>query len=787
MKRLHIASVFLIVFTCFPAWGQNEVPWARAQAHDVAYPAYGLEVGSGWNSFLNQKMPATCVDFMEINIPTGAYSIDYDFVQDTYSFAKSQSHSASGKFKGFGFKASVSAAGTSETRVNRDYLSALFQAEFNFGSTQAVPPQRLLPTVAYGTASEDLKSASRFGRAIRLTPEARQLIQDGKVGRFLQTCGDAFVLAVHRGVRVNVLVTYNGTAQSDKQSFSADVSAKGFGGAIKYAGSGSQEENATTKGATFEVRQEGGLEPIIVATDIDDSFSFEQSLDVSKMLEGPSSFSATVLPYANLIDFAGKEDMTLMLTRFDRLEEQRALFYFLSDLETILAEVDLATILGTRDDAQLYSPLHVRALSAERQVARTRFQVFRLLRILGSSIDNCYRLATPCDTRVIKVPQLETQLVQAHLDRSVAWLETERVSVLNEIKDAVQALDAFLNFTQQNQKDALYADLWKGASSEEILEDYASNFQLGFENEAARQVFETIKSNNPSFSLLRSEAGVPRLSVELPSVWSPGANGVDTSSLSGFFTQSEMETDIREELNNDLKLLQAALDTARENLRAFRAEAEVILADFETYFTPLIDVKKIPDGKCRVDEYELVDPAQFGLAPDLSEDDDLAALSQMAEALKAAKPCDEISIERWIAVLYNLAAATPLTTDQLDIDGLTSQESKWGTANDNADAKKLAERRVLLTNHIHDKIFAERLYPFRESLCQASIAEAYCIDNDKLRSVSLRVKLALEDDWLKAPKAVTAVRVTKPRRSPVIRADCSTNDRDGRRIYKACP
>ncbi|TNJ39751.1 hypothetical protein [Phaeobacter sp. B1627] len=771
------------------AQGDSSEPWTRASTREVPYPPYGLEIGSGWNSFLGQRVPATCVDVMEVGIPKSEFSVDYEFVQDTYAFAKSSSSAGSGSFKGFGFKASVSASGTSQTRVNRDFLSALFRAEFNFGSTQAVPMQRFLALLP--TGGDPKRDAVRLGRAIRLTEEARALVDAGDVGRFLQTCGDAFVLAVHRGVRVNVLATYSGSSQSDKQTFAASVSAKGFGGAASFASSGEETNSASTKNAAFQVYQEGGIEPLVVPGEINATYDLATALDVSRMLEGQSSFSATVMPYANLIDFAGKTDLVAALTLFDRLDDQRALFYFLGDLEAILAEIDRADIIAQPDAERIYSPLHVKAMLPVRSVASTRFQVFRLLRILGSSIDACYTTRGTCDPQVIEISEAEQSSIQARLTAAAQWLTDERAAITAEIADRQAALSGFVAFGEEGVAERILEDLWSGTSAEDILNTYQNDFVLRL---SASNVVDRL-SAQPNSDLAKSLVAPsvpgqpslpPQVEIDLPRVWNPGANGIDMSAFSEFALVPEMENEIRTVLNSQVDALRDALESSREKLRELRESAEISLRDFETYFAPLVDMSAPHSSDCSADTSRRF--GDYGFAPKAAvlETSDDARLLAAIKILSSAQPCATIAIGEWAGALYQLAAATPLTKDQLNLAELTSS-SQWGTAAENSDPDVIERRRDSLIEHIRWKTYAERLYPLRESLCQTSIAEAYCIDNQSLRWLSGQVDLAIDDAWLLAPEAVTPPPRTEPPRSGLISSGCPRQiEPGGRYVPWAC-
>ena len=782
----HALSIGMIA----PASAEIRGPVANLLAKEVPYPNHGVEVGTGWNSFLGQKVPAICVDIMEVPITKSEYTIDYEFIHDTHSMAKSANNAGSGKFKGFGFKASVSASNETTTRVNRDYLSALFSAEFNFGSTQAIPvlrPKNPLRDNTY-TRFDAEREALRYGRAIRLTQEARAMVEAGQIGKFIQTCGDSFVSAVHRGVRTSVLATLQASSQSSKQKFAAAISAKGFGGAATYTSTNSSESDAKTSEVLFQVYQEGGLQPVQIPSGADaKTFDIQSVIDPENLLDGQSSFSATVIPYATLLDFAGNKNQIDELALYERLDQQRSLFYFLTDLEAILAEIDQAETYAVPDADRIYSTIAIEALSEERDLAQTRFQVFQLLRVLRASIESCYYASGDgdelgsCDPSLIEVQESVATAIKAQLDGAAVLLEQDRAFLEKEIERRIETLAKYTNFLSGDVKTEFSGALWSAASTSSILEQFGDSLTLNVTAPDLLDLFN--KDNAPKDFLapmLANDADLIRF--RLRSLVPPDDGDIDLSPLARFALPQAQENDIKQRLAEEREALSKSLDDAKADLEALRVEALGRLAFYEANFAPLVDFTGTSGGACQniaARKLGVVKTGALTLAPS---GQDETGLQTIIDSLKAAQPCRTIGISDWISTLYDLAAVTPLTKEQLAYGEL--QGSKPWLDNAGEETAKKDARSKILEAHIRRKIYAERLYPFRESLCQTSIHEAYCVNNGTLKQISNALPLVIKTEWLgDAPVAVT-IEPPKPRRLPSSGCPRQVN---GRYVPWDCP
>lgn len=763
MLKLFICVLLSISSIATHVYAEPNRLLSRIKARNVAYPEYGVEVGSGWNSFLGQKMPSNCVDVMEVSIPKSEFNIDYDFVLDNYSFSKKSAFSGGGKFKGFGFKASVSASGSRESRVNRDFMSVMFTAQFNFGSTQAVPVLR--PKTILGDAprrrSEAEREAIRYGRAIRLTEEARVLLegQDG-LSKFIQTCGDAFVIAVHRGVRANVLATLQASTQAAKEEFAASVSAKGFGGAVGFTASTQKASSAENKTVSYQFFQEGGLEPFFDVSKPEalSPDALGSLFNTGRLLEGESSFMATVLPYANLLDFAGNEEAAKVLTIFDRLDEQRALFAFLSDLAAIIAEIDRAQITGQESEQWLYSPVSIQALEEERDVALTRFQIYRLMRVLSASIESCYIDQALCDPDTIEVPKKERESLSAQLKYSAAVLAKERDEANARISALVEAVAVQTGFSPENLLQRIVTWVDSGDSVDDFLRGNADDLTLAIDMNGLGEGLVSIAAaiENKSMGGVSLSPSGSGLVFERPLDPMEGDLIDDLVERFGLQQFPDYESQIREKLADAANQLGEELKQAQKDLEKLEEQAMGILKAYQLYYEPLVNF----DSPFSTDCAGLPNRRRGNvlLAPVGEAQPEQRTLDEVIALLNEGKPCETIALDDWVSTIYGLAAATPLTKAQVGLD-LLVENPDWAAENE---SDRLSKRSKTLEDHLRWKIYAERLYPFRESLCNATIAEAYCIPNQELLRYSEGLTLVIKETWLADPVKVEPPKAPKP-------------------------
>jgi len=308
------------------------------------YPQSGVRIGQGWDSFNEQGTSAACVNVAETRLERASYETQVQQVQGSYSLATQATTSISASYRGMGASASGSLATSSSLTVSADDQNFLFTFSSSAGSTFAVPPQDsegdpkpLSEEISKGLAALKSDAAQqlylnqilqkpqtyRTGN-IELTGDAENLFKTNKK-RFRRECGDGYVSAIHRGSRINVLLTQRLASHSQASSLSASLSASGYGGSINGSYSTSKTEAVASAALSYRWFQEGGvpLRPKAMAGKTDDLKLFDVNTILPSpddLVANPTAFQVTVTPYENLIKDNDIEELpspTKLLTLAD--------------------------------------------------------------------------------------------------------------------------------------------------------------------------------------------------------------------------------------------------------------------------------------------------------------------------------------------------------------------------------------------------------------------------------------------------------------------------------------
>jgi hypothetical protein len=206
---------------------------------------------------------------------------------------------------------------SSSRQVKTDDQNVLFNFESLDGSTFAVGPGSVKSAVASNEATLKLLTASpsinervvqtlldqplQFGgSSIRLTEEAAKLL--ATPDEFRRLCGEGFVAAIHRGVRIQLLLTQSGASSEERSSLSASLSASGYGASGRASYSQSKAEINTLDKLGYRVMQEGGIPMQPQAISVSGK-KFDVNTILPKaeqMLANPTAFRVVVVPYANV-------------------------------------------------------------------------------------------------------------------------------------------------------------------------------------------------------------------------------------------------------------------------------------------------------------------------------------------------------------------------------------------------------------------------------------------------------------------------------------------------------
>jgi hypothetical protein len=812
MPSLSFAQFTTVLSLCFaassffssPANGQGSLI-EQLYTRDVAYPRHGLEVGTGWNSFTDQKTQATCIDFMEAPIPNANFRQEFKLIQDNNSNSRTTEYSTSGSYKYYGIKGEHSGSTYKKSSINRDYLSVLFTAEFNFGSTQALPipqPRKYLSDSGFARTPDE-RLALRYGQTIHLTKEARDLFNQGDMTKFMQVCGDSFVIAVHRGTRASVMATLKKTNSSDKRRFAGSIAAKGWGGTFSFTGTGDAATAAFSESIDIKTYQEGGIEPFFKVSAALTPTLFDDLLATGKLLENPSSLTATVVSYASLVDFAGSEshseDSTLTsaeknaldkkasetlkhLSMFSKMDDVRTLYYYLQDLEVILSEIDEMKTVGVPADEWVYSPISIRSLEDIRDIGHSRFQVQRLMRIMGSSFDKCYDDIIKCDPSKVRISDPENINIQLQLDAHINNVETKYKLIsesLEEAKRTVSLLTQKPDGTDLDDTELLDILMkWQGFSAPSSQS--TKDVQL--------RIFKDDSQFDKAINLSQGKISSPAGDTIDPSGFFPIPLeaiefGNEITIPPGIIDPANLEGDQWDVIQLQLTKSKALVEKYQNQLADLVQGTQRDIDAISFYYFPLLGTK----GTLPAGEEPNPDVIDLSCEKTLSQRSMLptsildkyagqvpseidASFNKLIKQLRNLQVCTTVSLGMWVDGIFAIGAATPLTKDQINLDGFQTNNKKWSESADNK-----YERRRLLTEHMKKAIYAERLYPFREGLCQTTLSEDYCVSNVYLFKVVEDLEFVILDEWLDEPEKI-------PPPSPVnTGSGCYTErDRNGR-------
>lgn len=167
------------------------------------YPAFGVVLAQGWNSFLSRQSANICIEGNVEPLPGTQQNASISTVIDSSSYFESLSESAGASYGPFSGSGSYS----------RDKTFSTYDAN-------------VVMNVVVDTGGKFLKPTINNG--VRLSNDALELLKSGGVSRFLQACGDSFVTAIREGGRMTAVLRIADVNQSQKEEIKAQA-AGGFG------------------------------------------------------------------------------------------------------------------------------------------------------------------------------------------------------------------------------------------------------------------------------------------------------------------------------------------------------------------------------------------------------------------------------------------------------------------------------------------------------------------------------------------------------------------------------
>lgn len=249
LKVMHVALLgSLPLLWSTPAWSQS-TEWLGLPGEDVFlvevdYPRSAVQLGQGWDSLGNRKTMANCVIGVEAPILGATVKTVYQDVYDREQLATSLAASAGGSYGPFSGSASYSRS----VNIDRSRRNLMATSYVDTGGKQLAPP----------TTDAQSDTTLRLSKgALKILTEAGTPI-DKRLARFRQVCGDAFVVAVREGGRLQMMFNALHSATTVEESVKASASAKfGAGGASGSISSTTRTE--LTKDTTaFDGYEMGG-------------------------------------------------------------------------------------------------------------------------------------------------------------------------------------------------------------------------------------------------------------------------------------------------------------------------------------------------------------------------------------------------------------------------------------------------------------------------------------------------------------------------------------------------
>lgn len=446
-RTIRLAAFAAFGFLAFDGVVKAQEPSPLfAGVTEFEYPSDGAVLGQGWNAFAERGTAASCVKIQEVPIGTSSFSADFEEVKSSYSLLKKQSISAkvAGSYGGVSGSASASSSGS--RKINTEFVNVLFTLNSNIAGTKAIG----VPVGNEADSSEIIRLISREdfvslpessqvaliethsgtttqaqpqikeGSNIELTAYALGLLEAGRHGQFLSSCGSGFVSAIQRGTSVSILATYRSRKLSEQSAFKASLSANGYGASGSVSASSSSELDTFKGETTFKIFQTGGVPVGIPA-----SFSGvrEELSDLNKFISNPSPYSIVVTPYTALPGF----NLQNSIPQPDALVRMANYHIALSDLFRVLEgvlEEDLAVLNPTANTAN-YDRKILDAYGGIEAVTDLKDTVLADLQLIEQGISACLDDARKCQENTIVDKYI------AEIQADISTSKAERQAVLD--------------------------------------------------------------------------------------------------------------------------------------------------------------------------------------------------------------------------------------------------------------------------------------------------------------------------------------------------------------------
>lgn len=419
------------------------------------YPEGGALLGQGWDTFNGNGTTGSCVRVEAAKLERSSYTMEVEQIISSYSLIKRVESSVSASYKSGGASAKASVSQSRSSSVKADDQNILFRFESLDGSTFAVGPNSTRSALKFDSqAWKDLVTLARtneraleaaidrpveFGGAmIRLTDEAAALLKKDRE-EFRRKCGEGFVAAIHRGVRVHLLLTQSNASRDERNALTAALSASGFGASGRATYSQSRVAVSSIAKLGYKVMQDGGapIQPVLIRANGDQLPDFSSLLPKpEQLLANPTAFRIMVVPYSN-VDSRAADSLPSPLDLFTISDYYIALKDVYNLARDVAAAYKVNAEGGTGEWTGFSAPL-MNAYGGLAHLERLSDEILRDLAFLETVLERCYDTKTDCSVRDAVARAGES--VRSAVDESINVFAKEASGVREVASDVQEAV-----------------------------------------------------------------------------------------------------------------------------------------------------------------------------------------------------------------------------------------------------------------------------------------------------------------------------------------------------------
>lgn len=215
-----------------------------------SFPTEGVEVGQGWDSVLGRKTQSHCVLGQVNEIKNDSTSINFQLLMDKEQLYRALSVAASASYNGGAVKGSASSSFVENSRIenSRTYILGTVIAEK--GGVTIVPAgtwSSLAQPKPQNAQAVSVKLAAGPAKALKRS-----------MAEFRSICGDAFVISIRTGARLDVLFENINRTSEFNQAFGFTASVKSATASAKVSMNKSKMEQLANSSQSVRTIQIGG-------------------------------------------------------------------------------------------------------------------------------------------------------------------------------------------------------------------------------------------------------------------------------------------------------------------------------------------------------------------------------------------------------------------------------------------------------------------------------------------------------------------------------------------------